>query len=134
MPCNLSSTILDNILGVILNRGEADVYYAFRAIAVFALTAFLGAVLATCGTPAVSDKPLVLTTTTLFADMAANVAGDRVRVESIGPGGGGRVDRPGGRARGGVRAEARGLEARRASRALLRERPRSRQVGGSAAA
>jgi ABC-type Zn uptake system ZnuABC Zn-binding protein ZnuA len=32
-------------------------------------------------------KPLVLTTTTLFADMAGNVGGDRVRVESIVPAG-----------------------------------------------
>jgi manganese/iron transport system substrate-binding protein len=36
---------------------------------------------------AVSGKPLVLATTTLFADMAANVGGDRVTVESIVPAG-----------------------------------------------
>ncbi|HKW77915.1 MAG TPA: metal ABC transporter substrate-binding protein [Candidatus Limnocylindria bacterium] len=37
--------------------------------------------------PASGGKPLVLATTTLFADMAANVAGDRVTVESIVPAG-----------------------------------------------
>jgi len=36
---------------------------------------------------AVGGKPLVLATTTLFADMAANVGGDRVTVESIVPAG-----------------------------------------------
>jgi ABC-type Zn uptake system ZnuABC Zn-binding protein ZnuA len=46
------------------------------------------AILASCAAPpANSGKPLVLATTTLFADMAANVGGDRVTVESIVPAG-----------------------------------------------
>ena len=44
---------------------------------------FAGCTGATSG----SDKKLVLATTTLFADMAANVGGERVRTESIVPAG-----------------------------------------------
>lgn len=44
--------------------------------------------LVACTAPAApTGKPLVLATTTIFADMAANVAGDRVTVESIVPAG-----------------------------------------------
>jgi ABC-type Zn uptake system ZnuABC Zn-binding protein ZnuA len=44
--------------------------------------------LVSCTAPLASTgKPLVLATTTLFADMAANVGGDRVTVESIVPAG-----------------------------------------------
>ncbi len=44
--------------------------------------------LAACTAPsAATGKPLVLATTTIFADMAANVGGDRVTVESIVPAG-----------------------------------------------
>ena len=46
------------------------------------------ALVAGCAPPAISDpRPLVLTTTTVFADLVRNVAGDRVRVESIVPAG-----------------------------------------------
>jgi len=59
--------------------------HRFGALAALALV--LG-VLVSCGaTPALGGKPLVLATTTLFADMAANVGGERVRVESIVPAG-----------------------------------------------
>lgn len=44
--------------------------------------------LAGCAPAAVPDpRPLVLTTTTVFADLVRNVAGDRMRVESIVPAG-----------------------------------------------
>ncbi len=50
--------------------------------------ALAGIVAVACSTQgAVSAKPLVLTSTTLFADMAKNVGGDRVRVASIVPAG-----------------------------------------------
>jgi ABC-type Zn uptake system ZnuABC Zn-binding protein ZnuA len=53
-----------------------------------ALSAMLAITVVGCSQVGSSgDKPLVLTTTTLFADMAANVGGDRVRVESIVPAG-----------------------------------------------
>jgi manganese transport system substrate-binding protein len=46
--------------------------------------ALLVAALAGCGTPAPeSDRPLVLTTFTVIADIARNVAGDHLDVESI---------------------------------------------------
>ncbi len=51
------------------------------------LVVVVAAAACTAPTSADSDKPLVLTTTTLFADMARNVAGDRLRVESIVPAG-----------------------------------------------
>ena len=45
-------------------------------------------VFAACSAPAVpSDKKSVLATTTLFADMAANVGGNRIKAESIVPAG-----------------------------------------------
>jgi ABC-type Zn uptake system ZnuABC Zn-binding protein ZnuA len=58
----------------------------FRALGVLVGVA---AALAACVPtgPATSAKPLVLATTTLFADMATNVAGDRLQVESIVPAG-----------------------------------------------
>jgi ABC-type Zn uptake system ZnuABC Zn-binding protein ZnuA len=51
--------------------------------------ALLVAVVAACApnTGSASAKPLVLATTTIFADMAKNVGGDRVTVESIVPAG-----------------------------------------------
>lgn len=52
------------------------------------LALFAVAFLAGCAPSTTQDpRPLVLTTTTIFADMARNVAGDRVRVESIVPAG-----------------------------------------------
>jgi len=53
------------------------------------LLALLVAAVAACtsGTGSASAKPLVLATTTIFADMASNVGGDRVTVESIVPAG-----------------------------------------------
>jgi ABC-type Zn uptake system ZnuABC Zn-binding protein ZnuA len=53
------------------------------------LFALLVATVAACtpGTGSASAKPLVLATTTIFADMAKNVGGDRVTVESIVPAG-----------------------------------------------
>src|SRR6266849_3687692 len=53
------------------------------------LLAVLVATVAACtsGTGSASAKPLVLATTTIFADMARNVGGDRVTVESIVPAG-----------------------------------------------
>lgn len=57
----------------------------FRALAA---SAILVAILSSCAaSPSASDRPLVLASTTLFADMARNVAGDRLRVESIVPAG-----------------------------------------------
>jgi ABC-type Zn uptake system ZnuABC Zn-binding protein ZnuA len=52
-------------------------------------TMLLAAALIGCSSTGtfVGGKPLVLATTTLFADMAANVGGDRVTVESIVPAG-----------------------------------------------
>jgi manganese/iron transport system substrate-binding protein len=53
-----------------------------------ALAVLFAATFVACSQLAPSGgKPLVLTTTSLFADMAANVGGDRVRVESIVPAG-----------------------------------------------
>ena len=50
--------------------------------------ALVTSALVSCTTSsALGGKPLVLATTTLFADMAANVGGDRVTVESIVPAG-----------------------------------------------
>lgn len=52
-------------------------------------TASLACLLAACGTPGVAsegveeDRPVVLTTFTVLADIAENVAGDKFRVESI---------------------------------------------------
>jgi len=53
------------------------------------LLALLVATVAACApsTGGASAKPLVLATTTIFADMAKNVGGDRVTVESIVPAG-----------------------------------------------
>jgi ABC-type Zn uptake system ZnuABC Zn-binding protein ZnuA len=53
------------------------------------LLALLVATVAACApnTGSASAKPLVLATTTIFADMAKNVGGDRVTVESIVPAG-----------------------------------------------
>lgn len=53
------------------------------------LLALLVATVAACTprTGSASAKPLVLATTTIFADMARNVGGDRVTVESIVPAG-----------------------------------------------
>jgi zinc/manganese transport system substrate-binding protein/manganese/iron transport system substrate-binding protein len=53
------------------------------------LLALLVATVAACtpGSGSPSAKPLVLATTTIFADMAKNVGGDRVTVESIVPAG-----------------------------------------------
>jgi ABC-type Zn uptake system ZnuABC Zn-binding protein ZnuA len=59
-----------------------------RPFAFLAGVAFGAALLASCTAPSASiGKPLVLATTTLFADMAANVGGDRVTVDSIVPAG-----------------------------------------------
>jgi ABC-type Zn uptake system ZnuABC Zn-binding protein ZnuA len=59
-----------------------------RLSALFAAAAFAAGLLASCASPSASTgKPLVLATTTLFADMAANIGGDRVAVESIVPAG-----------------------------------------------
>jgi ABC-type Zn uptake system ZnuABC Zn-binding protein ZnuA len=53
-----------------------------------ALASVLAAGLASCAAPPASTgKPLVLATTTIFADMAAKIGGDRVAVESIVPAG-----------------------------------------------
>src|SRR5687768_7853993 len=53
-----------------------------------ALVGLFAATLVACSQVGPSGgKPLVLTTTSLFADMAAIVGGDRVRVESIVPAG-----------------------------------------------
>jgi len=52
-----------------------------------ALALVLGILVSCSATPALGGKPLVLATTTLFADMAANVGGERVTVESIVPAG-----------------------------------------------
>ena len=50
------------------------------------LAAFVVALVTSCGRPGTADtRPLVLTSTTVFADMARNVAGERMRVESIVP-------------------------------------------------
>ena len=56
-----------------------------KRLAVFVLVVVLGA----CATPATGagGKKLILATTTLFADMAANVGGDRVKADSIVPAG-----------------------------------------------
>lgn len=58
---------------------------ASRAIALALLAA--ATLLASCTAAPASGTPLVLASTTLFADMARNVGGDRVRVESIVPAG-----------------------------------------------
>lgn len=56
-----------------------------RSFAAFVMCA---AALFACGPgTSSSEKPVVLATTTLFADMAATVAGDRLRVDSIVPAG-----------------------------------------------
>jgi ABC-type Zn uptake system ZnuABC Zn-binding protein ZnuA len=53
-----------------------------------ALASVLAAGLVSCAAPPASTgKPLVLATTTIFADMAAKIGGDRVAVESIVPAG-----------------------------------------------
>jgi ABC-type Zn uptake system ZnuABC Zn-binding protein ZnuA len=57
------------------------------AIASGMLALLLSTVVSCAAAPETSGKPLVLATTTLFADMAANVGGERVRVESIVPAG-----------------------------------------------
>jgi manganese/iron transport system substrate-binding protein len=56
-----------------------------RAIVLALLVATVAA--CTPGSGSTSAKPLVLATTTIFADMAKNVGGDRVTVESIVPAG-----------------------------------------------
>ncbi|MBO1267663.1 metal ABC transporter substrate-binding protein [Arthrobacter cavernae] len=66
----------------LLFRCAKDVHRAAAVLAVLGLS--LG--LAACGgTPASSadDRPVVLTTFTVLADVAKNVAGDKLRVESI---------------------------------------------------
>jgi ABC-type Zn uptake system ZnuABC Zn-binding protein ZnuA len=52
-----------------------------------ALLALLATIVLGCGPAPLDGRPLVLTTTTLLADMARNVGGDRVRVESMVPAG-----------------------------------------------
>lgn len=56
---------------------------AGRMIAAFAATACAAALAACSTTGSADDRPLVLTTFTVLADMARNVGGDHVRVESI---------------------------------------------------
>src|ERR1041385_9426512 len=73
--------VLSKILRMILMRGATDM----KRLAVFVLVVVLGA----CATPATGagGKKLILATTTLFADMAANVGGDRIKADSIVPAG-----------------------------------------------
>jgi ABC-type Zn uptake system ZnuABC Zn-binding protein ZnuA len=57
-------------------------------LASLAALALVASVFAACApSGGTTGAPLVLTTTTLFADMAANVGGDRIRAESIVPAG-----------------------------------------------
>jgi ABC-type Zn uptake system ZnuABC Zn-binding protein ZnuA len=77
-------TVLRFILAI-AKMGRAPLLRFYWPI--FATLLLLGTSACATGGGSSGDKPLVLATTTLFADMAANVGGDRVTVESIVPAG-----------------------------------------------
>ena len=56
---------------------------AVRAVAVLAVAACATTLAACSPSSSADDRPLVLTTFTVLADMARNIGGDQVRVESI---------------------------------------------------
>ena len=74
--------ILTRLLRVILVRGERQ----FVRVAVVMIALVFAALLAACG-PGGGGNPQILATTTILADMAKQVAGDRMTVGSIVPAG-----------------------------------------------
>lgn len=79
--------ILGSVLRVVLDKGSEGKRIV-TVLGRLAATVFLASLLSACTTATSSGgKPLVLATTTIFADMAANVGGDRAMVESIVPAG-----------------------------------------------